>query len=74
MPAVTSVTPWDAPLRLATAHGLVGEGRAVRVGQLDVIGVRLSNEAGDSGGKFFMLRGQGILVLPKSLSFVSWQD
>jgi hypothetical protein len=46
----------------------------MRVGQLDEIGVRLSNEAGDSGGKFFMLRGQGILVLPKSLSFVSWQD
>jgi hypothetical protein len=31
----------------------------MRVGQLDEIGVRLSNEAGDSGGKFFMLRRQG---------------
>jgi hypothetical protein len=30
-----------------------------RSGQLDAIGVRLSNEACDSGGKFFILRRPG---------------
>lgn len=49
-----------------------------RPAQLDAIGLRLSNEAGDSGGKFFTAPSIGDIAsaafLSKSLSFVTWQD
>jgi len=44
------------------------------VGQLDAIGVRVSDEVGINTEDFSLLASIGGLFLPKSLSFGTWQD